>query len=265
MRTASISRLVVGAVLMASTSGIAQTRDGLALRARLQDARPLSSEEISRTLHALRDLLAAAPFRITLGLGAGPEYVVDTNGRARLIRNTTDHLVTWTKYTGRSARYCDGSPAPGELVIELRQAGAGWSISARHSTESEVGQPILDAISGAVVLEDDGLSEDGRSRRLRAAWAPVSSHVESQIPGGGSISSRSVNTAIRGTQTLYVDVASLRPTRWELKATAGDSRPTRPVSYLFEYDKTLVLQEPAAGAVLPECIDASQRSGSNRP
>lgn len=99
-------------LMIAAMLGIAaQPVDRDAVRARLRDEAPLAADEMSRTLQAAREALADQPFRITVGRGMGPEYLIDVDGHVRFLRRREANVEVISEYTRQAAQRCDGSPA----------------------------------------------------------------------------------------------------------------------------------------------------------
>lgn len=219
-----------------------QPADRSAVRVRLSDAAPLGADEIARALQAVKESVAGHALRITLGRGMGPEFLLDADAHIRFSRSRTNNAEVISEY-GSPARYCDGSPMRGEMVVEYRREGDGWTMSTRASTPLEVGTPIFSLLSDAgVALADGGIFDDGRTRALTAPWSPPGQEKQDA----------------RGTQRLVIDIESLRPVRWEVSANApphaAGAPPVATLAYLLEYDSSIELRRPDGVTPPPTCV-----------
>jgi hypothetical protein len=230
-------------------------------RAVIAQSRSLTAAEVAHVLAAARDAIAGRTFRLSYQpTGPGPEILMATNGRPRLVR-TVSGYTSWsgansngtvttnreyhpnvtevTEFTGQRARKCDGSPADGELVIEyVNDNDRGWIAKARTRTRSELGTPIFDMLTSAIAVESGGSHKIG-DRGARAFVAPWKPPAGAQ-PGGPLPQNL--------TQALWIDVETLLPLRWEISA------PTAPgYGMSFTYERLDI--RPPDGVVPPGCIE----------
>jgi hypothetical protein len=226
----------------------------------LMSAGQTTQLEIAQVLTAARAAIAGRTFRLSYQPGGpGPEVLMAADGRPRFIQ-TVSGYTSWSAVTGNSAptttreyranvqevteftrqaaRRCDGSPITGELVIEYRNENAqGWTAKARTRTVMEVAAPVFDMLTGTTAVKHDGIKTigDRSARALIAPWAPPAG-----AQAGGPLPPNL-------TQTLWIDVETLLPLRWEVGA------PTTPgygVSFTYE---TLDIRAPD-GVAAPQCI-----------
>jgi hypothetical protein len=229
-------------------------------RAVAAQARPLTQAEVAQVLGGARDTIAGRTFRLSYQPGGpGPEVLMASNGRPRFVR-TVSGYTSWsgasrngtttttreyhanvrevTEFTGRPARRCDGAAAAGELVIEFRNENEqGWTAKARTRTPIEFAASVFDMLAGVIAVEDGAVKTIG-DRQARTFVAPWQPPAGSQ-PGGPLLPNL--------TQSLWIDVETLLPLRWEVHA------PTAPgygVSFTYE---ALDIRAPD-GVVAPECI-----------
>jgi hypothetical protein len=227
-------------------------------------SRTLTQAEVAQVVGAARDAIAGRTFKLSYQPGGpGPEVLMAANGRPRFVR-TVSGYTSWsgssrgsssggtsttsretqanareiTEFTGRPARRCDGSATDGELVIEYRNEDQrGWTAKARTRTPMEFAAPVFDILTGVVAVEDGAAKTIG-DRRARAFVAPWKPPAGSQ-PGGPLVPNL--------TQSLWIDVETLLPLRWDVNA------PTAPgygVSFTYE---AIDIRAPV-GVVAPECI-----------
>ena len=97
-------------------------------------------------------------FHLT-GDAVAADILVERDGHVRYIRSGGGRA--FTEYTGRIARYCDGSVAAGEFVYEFRQSDDGWAVSARASSPADLLRPIFDMLVGIKPMVDVGHTPDG--------------------------------------------------------------------------------------------------------
>ena len=240
------------------------------ISARLSNPAALTSGEIAQTLRASRDAAANRPFHVSpspTGM-PGPEMLLGSDGRPTFLRTTTGfgtssgqlNVVTFSHYTRQAAMYCDGTPAPGELVADYENLGGGWTVSVRHSVDGfEVLTPIFAALRGDVALADAGLAViAGRmARGLRAPWSPPQPvTVEEKFPDGSS-----TRTLLPGgpmpadaAQTLWIDQQSLLPLRWSITMT-NPSTATRIDYGMFLVADDSIDLRPPVGIEPTTCID----------
>jgi hypothetical protein len=200
-------------------------------RAIVTQSRALTQAEMAQVLAAARDAVAGRTLKLSYQPdGPGPEVLMSTNGRPRFVR-TVSGYTSWagasnngtgtmtreyhanvqeiTEFTGRPARRCDGSAADGELVIEYHNENArGWTAKARSRSEREFATPIFDLLAGVTAVKSGEFRQigDRRARAFVAAWKPPAG----ALPGGDLPPDMK--------QTLWIDVATLLPLRWEIRA-----------------------------------------------
>jgi len=241
----------------------AQGAERSAIQQRLADSRPLGPAEIGQVLAGVRRAAGGTAFRFTAERGGfGAEILFETDGHVRFIRSQVNSTMSFTDYTGRAARYCDGTFASGELVIEYRQAGAGWTVKTRESSPADLLRPVFDMLVGLKPLRDDGLTSDG-ARALSAGWNPKTTMTREKVTGGrgaanaGSSTFALADPSVSGVETLVIDPMSLLPARWTFTFTASSSQRsgTRTLPYRFEYDSLLTLEPPRTGVAPPACVE----------
>jgi len=279
---------VAALVLVASPSVVAQRSDTRAIRAWLADSAPLQPQQIAEVLQAAREEIAYRTLRLSFSptRTTGPELLMDSDGRPKFVQTmsgvsgelasggfatpsrqqpqpeTHVDVVTLTDYTRQAARYCDGSLAPGELVIEYRNVGGDWSVSARRSLgRLEQLAPIFDTLTGDVPLSDAGhATMAGRpARHLTSPWRPQDNLIEERLPGGGISQSGTIPrepVPPDATEHLWVDEQSMLPLRWSVTMTPPAATPLD-YGMFFVYDRSIDLR-PWEDVQAPTCID-SQR------
>ena len=247
MLTLLLTGFVTASVSMAGALQDDQSR----ARSRLTQAPPLSGSEVLSALSMIRAALANVPFRVAVGRGSGQEYLMDSTGRLRLVRDG----ALLTEFTGRPAVYCDGSAAPGHLVVEYRHTNERWSATARPSLPIEPG-PMFEMLYGILQTEDGGLTQDGRERVLNASWKPRRIEVDGTLPNGrgGFTFLTDPSDLSAYTVTLVFDTTSLRPLRWEVTVHATASPQGVTIPYLFQYDAIENLRAPEQ-VLTRSCID----------
>jgi hypothetical protein len=253
-----------------------QTLDAPA-RAALNTARPLQPAEIAIVLAAARDAVAGKTCRLSYAPdGPGPEVLIGANGWPRFVRATSGRdyvssassssfangsgvttqsqqrghvdVVTFTEYTGRSARKCDGTAVDGDLVIEYEHKSSDnrWTVTARTRAPHEFAAPLFDMLAGVIPAEsgDRRSFGDRVGRALVAPWTlPPGAMPGGPLPAGI-------------TQSLWIDTVSLLPLRWSISMPAMPERgaPAMPDYGLsFTYDPSLDLRPPD-DVVSPDCI-----------
>lgn len=195
------------------------------MREFLSAERRLTRPEVAEVVEAASEEVAGRPFRLTTRPGVGLELMLDAHGHLRFARDPADRSVL-TEYTARVARYCDdGSLAPAELAIEYRHEDGEWTATARLVRPMEPGLALAALLSGEIPLEDAGLTADRRARGFSSPATPPE------------------------TQTLFVNMRSALPLRWETANERGER-----VSHTIEYDRLLDLWPPR-GLAAPECIE----------
>lgn len=230
------------------------------VRTIVAQSRPLTQAEVAQVVGAASDAIAGRTFRLSYQPGGpGPEVLMAANGRPRFVR-TVSGYTSWsgasrdgttttsreyhanvrevTEFTGRPARRCDRSAADGELVIEYRNEDErGWTAKARTRTPTELAAPVFDILTGVVAVENGAMKTIG-DRQGRAFVAPWKPPAGSQ-PGGPLVPNL--------TQSLWVDVETLLPLRWEVSA------PTAPGYGVSFTDEPLDIRAPD-GVAAPQCI-----------
>lgn len=215
------------ALIVPLRPALAQRSSPSRVREFLSTERRLTPPEVAEVVEAASEYVAGRPFRLTTAPGVGLELMLDAHGHLRFARDLADRSVV-NEYTGRAARHCDdGALATGELAVEYRYEDGEWTAAARLVGPTEPGLAFAALLSGYIKLEDAGLTADRRARGFRSSSKPPE------------------------TQTLFVDVRSALPLRWE----AADERGER-LSYSIEYDSSLDLWPPR-GVPVPECIERS--------
>jgi hypothetical protein len=247
------------------------------LRNVLNADRALTPAEIADVLSASRRVLANKTFRVSFA-----EVLMGRAGRPRLIRSSgaimggivygiapgdtsrTPTHVEWreerttiTDFTGRPARRCDGSAVAGELVVEYVHSSLinAWTTTARAETNETRPLPwqwVFGMLGGTTPATSGERKQIGArwARALVAPWTPLTTttgppeQVEltgDPLPNVPGDPVHPVSKEL--TQTLWIDVESLLPLRWE--TTHGHE-----INLTYE---RLDLQRPA-GVRAPDCI-----------
>jgi hypothetical protein len=233
----------------------------------LNTDRPLQPAEIAAVLAATRAAVSGKTCRLSyVPNGPGPEVLMGANGRPRFVRAISGYdygsggvavdgsgnrtqsqqsghvdVVTFTEYTGRSARKCDGTALDDELVIEYEHKSPDdrWTVKARTRTLLELAAPVFDLLAGITPVESGNRrSFDGRmGRALVAPWKlPPGAQPSVPLPSGIS-------------QSIWIDTISMLPLRWSISMPAIPERgiPAIPDYGLsFTYDSSLDLRPPDA-------------------
>ena len=236
-----------------------------AVREILNADRPLQPAEIAAVLMAAREAVSGKTFRVSyVPNGLGPEVLMGANGRPRIIRTTSGYdyssgtasgdsngnrtqsqqsghvdLITFTEYTGRSARKCDGTLLDDELVIEYEHKSTDdrWTAKVRRRTLMEIAAPVFDMLTGITPVESgDRRSFDDRTgRALVAPWKlPPGAQAGGPLPAGA-------------TQSIWIDTVSMLPLRWSISMLATPDRGIPPIpdyGVSFTYDPSLDLRPP---------------------
>ena len=275
------SLLLAAIILCTWQSGTAAQRsDTKTIQSHLSASAPLQAADIAQLLQAAREQIAYRSLKLSFFATGSPgsEILMDSDGRPVFVRSTGGFSVslgpgaqpqnrvdsvTLTYYTRQAARYCNGSLAPGEIVLDYQNAGGGWTVSARHSTPAfEIFAPIFAALMGEVALEDGGRSTiaDRPARGLRAPWSPPEIREAEQLPGGGTAERRLIpGPSVAGAvQTLWIDEQSFLPLRWSVTMPAPAA--VTPIDYgvFFVYDRSIELHAPP-GIEAPTCIEPGAR------
>jgi len=155
-------------------------------------------------------------------------------------------------YTGRPAHHCDGSAAPGELVIEYRHSSLinAWTTTTRAQTSEKRLDPwthMFDMLSGVTpVTSGERKQIGGRwARAFVAPWTPPP-HRETQPELTGDPFPNVVGTPVPRvtTETLWIDAESLLPVRWETTERGYD--------YTLTYEPLDI--QPPPGVTAPDCV-----------
>jgi hypothetical protein len=226
-------------------------------------ARPLEPAEINALLGASRDALAQMTFTLTyLGREDGLQILMREDGWPRLVRSegrveagiatstpngavtttdSSDYFVHIVDYTGAPARGCDVSAVSGELAITYTHTGTANAWTAHAGTTDRgagvpICNPVFDVLTGGVpAVSGETTQIDGRT--VRGFSAPFSCPPNTYGLDGSA----------QASQTLFIDVDSLLPVRWQV--TAGRNvTDTRVLTYT-----PLGLRAPD-GVAAPRCI-----------
>lgn len=275
MRTAAVPLAVVALACLEACA--------LSLGDVLRADRPLTASEIARVLRAARDALAGTTWTLEPGTGRpGMEVRMAPGGLPRAIRYTleteggfvtgepgrrsrdvsTSRVTTLIDYAGRPGRRCAGGGPVGELVIEYSRAGTNdaWTARARRRTRVDVGLPGV--VPFFELLQGQGRITSGARQLVagRPALALIAPYAPPGAPGGyaperiGDPPPNVVGEPAAGgnvepgRQTLWIDVESLRPLRWELSERGQTT---------FGYDivHAPIDLQPPTGVTQPQCFD----------
>jgi hypothetical protein len=251
MKSAWLFLTAACAVAISSTAS-AQTPTPSAAEI-LKADRPLQINELKTVIAAAQAAMSGKVVRLSYAPGGpGPEILIGENGRPRYMRGTSGYgdggghvdVKSYTEYTGRAARKCDGTPLKAELVVEYERKSIDnrWTVTARAETSREVLKPLFDMLAGTAKVELGGVRsfDDRVARALVAPWTPP--------PGG-------IGGPPDGTrQSLWIDTVSLLPLRWSLLLPPGAGVPEVPEYGLsFAYDASLDLRPPD-GVPAPDCV-----------
>jgi hypothetical protein len=231
-------------------------------------ARPLQPAEINAVLGASREAIANKTFTLSyLGREDGLEILMRTDGWPRIVRGEgdlegleggivvagaaagavtatrwRDHFVDIVEYTGAAARRCDGATVPGELVVTYEHQRSTNTWTAHAGTKGQragvpVFNPVFDVLTGRApaVSEETTVTEGRTERGFTAPFSAPPSTYGLTDP------------TLRASQTLWIDVDSLLPVRWQVTA-GGSVTDTRVLTY-----KPLGLRPPD-GVEPPRCI-----------
>lgn len=231
--------------------------------------RALEPAEISAVLQATRAAIANKTFILAFpGFETGPEVLIGADGRPRITRMTyglsggvvgadgarsewRDDFVDIVVHSGAPAARCDGSPVSGELVItyQHRASTDAWTAFAATTPTDmttgapglQVGQPIFDLLAGDTpVVSVERRTIDGPSARAFTGDFVPPAH---SARGGYGLS----DSQAAARQTLWIDVDSLLPLRWEVSVVGSPA-----YVLLFNY-RPLDLRPPD-GIEPPHCI-----------
>ena len=227
MRTRARRRaftLMLCALVVPLRPAHAQRSSPARVREFLSAERVLTRPEVAEIVEAASEEIAGRPFFVANTLGVRMEFMLDAHGHLHFARNVADRVVL-TEYTARVARYCDdGSLAPGELAVEYRHEDGEWAATARLVQPTEAGLALASLLSGDTHLEDAGLTGDRRARGFSSPAKPPE------------------------VQTLFVDVRTTLPLRWETADERGERQ-----THIIEYERSLDLWPPR-GIPTPECV-----------
>lgn len=216
--------LLLCALVVPLPPALAQRSSPARVREFLSAERRLTRPEVAEVVEAASEEIAGRSFFVANTLGVRMEFMLDAHGHLHFARNAADRVVL-TEYTGRVARYCDdGSLARDELAVEYRREDGEWTATARLVQPMEPGLAFAALLSGDTHLEDAGLTADRRARGFSSPAKPPE------------------------VQTLFVDVRTTLPLRWEM----ADERGTRQI-HTIEYQRSLDLWPPR-GIPAPECV-----------
>jgi hypothetical protein len=265
-----------GALLVAAAAVAVGQSAGARLAAALRDPRPLTPAQIAATMSASRAAFAGKAFRWTTdlddanGRAGATEVLVGADGRPRFLRMnlayeagfvggitgrgepTVTHRQVEARivieFTRQRARACGSSQSAGELIVEYRNDGGGWTAAALPAPHPGFPAGVFEILGGTLPVSSGSLAEIGnrRGRAFVGAWTPL--HGPSAEPpliiGDPLPNVRRQLSPVTPSQTLWIDVESLLPLRWE---TSGGHQ------YSFGYDPTLTIAAPA-GVTPPDCV-----------
>ena len=177
-----------------------------------------------------------------------PFMQLDAAGRTSWVREAG----VLRHYTYRPAEYCGGGltgPAGGDLVEEYAERPDGWVTAARAATPIEPTPRLFDVLTGDAELVDAGTRIVGGAvvRGIQAPWKAVRIETPTFRTEGPDIPDT--------TQTLWIDVETLLPMRYEIAvniAGIGD------YGYNMELTDGPDLRPPAT-VKAPGCIDPRNR------
>jgi len=264
----------IGVVKAALVFAIVVTIAGQAPNPQPQDivkeARPLQQAEVAAVLGAARAAIAGKTVRLAFAPdGPGPDVLFGSDGRGRIVRTvsgTTGGIAggdgarsTWhtavetiSEYTRRPARGCDGAARPGELVIEYsNENDKGWNVRARTTPDHDIAAPIFEMLSGTVAAASGNLGTFGerKARAIVAPWTPPAATITVDAIAGDPRPSVTPESVVpRGSQTLWIDVDSLRPIRWAVTLPGLPS-----YALTFTYDTSPAPKIPD-GLTPPACV-----------
>jgi hypothetical protein len=281
-RSRVIGLLVIGVIwivtaVAVSITSVAAQRLNPSARELLNSPRQLLAAEIPVILDAVRAAAAGKTLRLAYAPGGpGPELLMASNGRPRFVRTTSGYdfggtssrfsrgddgsmtrsqsqqtghvdLMTFTDYTGRPARKCDGTALDEEFVIEYerRSPDNQWTAKARTRTPMEPLSPPFEMLDGTISLETGERRQIG-DRMARALIAPW--RLPAGVQSGGALPPGM-------TQSLWIDNVSMLPLRWSISIPAmPDGTPAIPDYGLsFTYDPSIDVRPPD-GVTAPDCI-----------
>jgi hypothetical protein len=224
--------------------------------------RPLQPAEIAIVLSGTREASAGKTFTLSFpDRVEGPQILMHGDGRPARMRtvygisggsvggNGThtewhDDFIDLVDYTATAAKRCDGSPVTGELVITYQHRASTDAWTARAATTavdlnglpSQIGAPIFNILSGTTPVSSDVVREtDGHlARALTAPFSPPGNY------GSG-------DSAAKPTESLWIDVDSLLPVKWEVMLEGR-------VGYELVFTYAPLDLRPPEGVEAPRCI-----------
>lgn len=227
--------------------------------------RPLTATEIERVVSGVRGALAGKTLRLADRYGER-EILVGPDGAPRMVRikgtgeriagitseagtvrvfSLPDVLVHVFEYSPPPARRCDGTVAPNGMVIEylLNFTTLVRHVSAREpgSRDAVLGRP-LEMLRATQTLAIGGSRVVG-TRKARALVLALPAFDNVMLTGDPAPDPRDFVP----TQSLWIDVESLLPLRWELsqrQAVLGGA------DFVYE---PLAFERPS-GFEVPTCI-----------
>ena len=166
------------------------------------------------------------------------------NGGSQVTRSGHVDAVTFIHYTGSPAVGCDGTPRGSELVLEYENEGSGWTVNARTRTPTEINSAAFDMLAGNVAVRS-GQFLSVLNRPARAFVAPYKLPPEAAggLPAGT-------------TESLWLDVESLRPVRWTIRVPAVPAQGIEGLpdfGVTFTYAPSVNLRPPK-GVKAPSCV-----------
>lgn len=225
--------MLITAAIAAGLTGVVTVRGSVppqldALAA--QD--PLGGERLARTLEALAALLPGRSFMAYGGFGGG---VVTLGPGPQVVR--LDQDTRSTEWTGRPAVACDGRSLEGELALEWESGRRGWRAEASAWSRPHPFDPVLDLWRVPVGQVADAGFRDLEGLRVRGLEYP-----HDPPPGTRYEATR---------QSLWFDVHSGLPVRWELHVTGPET-----VSYGYYFVHAPAWDRgPGPELERPDCVD----------
>lgn len=278
-----MSRLAVIAVVLLLTG--AQARDP-STRELLNNPRPLTEREIASIVSLSQDALTDQLFSLTwIGrTDGGPNILMGSRAQPRIIHWAGEMVggivggvvnadgtaqetppirwrgpyITITDFTGRPAVRCGDSTPQGELVVEykLQPPANQWNVTARvHRAGDLVGgpglAPVFEMLQGTRPLSSGERRRiNGRwARAFVSSWTPAQPTIAEPVPLIGDPIPNVKGEPIPrvGVQTLWIDVETLLPLRWEaaFRSLSGHG---------FDFRYGAEVPRPPAGLAIPECV-----------
>src|SRR3954452_18768389 len=164
-------------------------------------------------------------------------------------------MIEWIlAYTGTAVQRCGGDAVEGELAKERRDENEyGWKEIARAATGVAAAARPLAMVSQLPRMESGGMKTfgDRRARAIVAPWTPPSGTIERDAVIGDPLPNavpRLGATPVRASQTLWIDVDSLRPIRWNASAPGG---PTDALTFTYDLSPEPKIPD---GIAPPECV-----------